>query len=131
MARQMRVVMGVVFGLVGVVSLSAQDVPVVSGPAKNELLATVDLAEVGLAGSLTAGRVTIGPGIMRPDHAHTDRTSLLLVVQGALTDVRGTARREYHPGDVVTVAEGVTHHAENRGTVPLVYVEINATAKKK
>jgi hypothetical protein len=28
------------------------------------------------------------------------------------------------------VAEGTTHHAENYGTTPLVYIEINTTAKK-
>jgi quercetin dioxygenase-like cupin family protein len=126
----MRVGVGVVFGLVGAVSLWAQDAPVVSGPSKTEPLATVNLAEVGLAGSLTAGRVTIGPGITRPDHTHMGRTSLLIVVQGSLTEVRGAATREYHVGDVVAVAEGVTHHAENHGTVPVVYVELNATAKK-
>lgn len=132
MRRQtLRVVTGVVFGLVGVASLSAQGGPVVSGPSKTESLATVNLAEVGLAGSLTAGRVTIGPGIMRPDHTHTGRTSLLVVVQGALTEVRGAATREYHAGDVVAVGEGVTHHAENHGTVPLVYVEINVTAPRR
>ena len=132
MARHtMRVMTGIVFGLVGIVSLSAQNGPLVSGPSKTESLATVDLAEVGLAGSLTAGRVTIGPGIMRPDHTHTGRTSLLVVVQGAMTEVRGAATSEYHVGDVVAVGEGVTHHAENHGTVPLVYVEINATATKK
>jgi mannose-6-phosphate isomerase-like protein (cupin superfamily) len=53
------------------------------------------------------------------------------MVQGVLTDVRGGNKREYKAGDVVTVAEGVTHHAENHGTVPVVYVELNATAKKK
>ena len=132
MARHtMRAVAGVVFGLVGLVSLWAQDAPVVSGPSRAEPLATVNLAEVGLAGSLTAGRVTIEAGITRPDHTHTGRTSLLVVIQGTLTEVRGTARREYHPGDVVAVAEGATHHAENHGTVPVVYVEINATANKK
>lgn len=126
-----RVGLGVVVGLVGAVSLWAQDVPAVSGPSKTESLATVNLAEVGLAGRLTAGRVTIGPGITRPDHTHTGRTSLLVVIQGTLTEMRGPAMREYHPGDVVTVAEGVSHHAENHGTVPVVYVEINATANTK
>jgi quercetin dioxygenase-like cupin family protein len=128
---RVRAGVGVVFGLVGVASLWAQDVAVLSGPSKTEPLATVNLAEVGLAGSLTAGSVTIGSGITRPDHTHTGRTSLLVVIQGSLTEVRGAATREYHPGDVVAVGEGVTHHAENHGTVPLIYVEINATANKK
>jgi len=88
------------------------------------------VAEVGLAGSIAAVRVTVAPGIMAADHTHTGRTSIVVMVQGSLTDVRGGARREYHAGDVVTVAEGVPHHAENHGAVPVVYVELNATAKK-
>src|ERR1051325_11531170 len=101
------------------------------GPSRNAPLATVNLAEVGLAGSLTAGRVTIDPGVKRPDHTHMARTSLLVMVQGTLTEVRGAVTHEYHPGDVVAVSEGVTHHPENHGTEPVVYVEINATANKK
>jgi quercetin dioxygenase-like cupin family protein len=127
-----KVCAAVVFALFGAAATtSAQKVAVVSGPSQNEPLATVNLAEVGLAGTLTAGRVTIGPGITRPDHTHMGRTSLLVVVQGVLTEVRGAATREYHPGEVVAVGEGVTHHAENHGTVPLVYVEINATPTKQ
>lgn len=117
--------------VVGIGAARAQDTPLVSGRSTTEPQAKVDLAEVGLAGSIGAVRVTIAPRIMTADHTHTGRTSIFVVVQGSLTDVRGSARREYHAGDVVTVAEGVTHHAENHGTVPVVYVELNATAKKK
>jgi quercetin dioxygenase-like cupin family protein len=125
------VAVGTVMALAAAVSLGAQNSAVVDGPSKTESLARVNLAEVGLTGSLTAGRVTIDPGIKRPDHTHMGRTSLLVVIQGTLFEVRGAASHEYHPGDVVTVSEGVTHHAENHGTVPLVYVEINATAGRK
>ena len=90
----------------------------------------MDLAEVGLAGNIAAVRLTLAPGIMTADHTHTGRTSIFVMVQGVLTDVRGAGKREYRAGDVVTVAEGVTHHAENHGTVPVVYVELNATANK-
>ena len=88
---------------------SAQTPAVADGPSRTESLATVNLAEVGLTGSLTAGRVTIEPGIKRPDHTHMGRTSLLVVIQGTLLEVRGAATHEYHPG----------------------YVEINATVGRK
>jgi mannose-6-phosphate isomerase-like protein (cupin superfamily) len=39
-------------------------------------------------------------------------------------------KHEYKVGDVIQVSEGTTHHAENYGTVPAVYIEINTTAKK-
>jgi quercetin dioxygenase-like cupin family protein len=121
-----------VFGVLLVAAAGlAQDTPLVAGRTQAEPQVTVDLAEVGLAGSIAAVRVTVAPGIMTADHTHTGRTSIFVVVQGSLTDVRGGAKRRYGPGDVVTVAEGVTHHAENHGTAPVVYVELNTTANKK
>jgi mannose-6-phosphate isomerase-like protein (cupin superfamily) len=65
---------------------------------------------------------------MTSDHTHTGRTSIFVILEGALTEVRGNERHEYRAGDVVTVAEGVTHHAENYGTVPVIYIELNTTA---
>jgi len=121
----------VVCAVVGAaVGLQAQSGQLVAGQMQSEPQATVDLAEVGLAGSIATVRLTLAPGIMTKDHTHTGRTSIFVMVQGVLTDVRGGNKREYKVGDVVTVAEGVTHHAENHGTVPVVYVELNATAKK-
>ena len=121
-------------GLVAIVgaavALQAQTAGLTSGRMQSEPQATVDLAEVGLAGTIATVRLTLAPGIMTADHTHTGRTSIFVMVQGVLTDVRGANKREYRAGDVVTVAEGVTHHAENHGTVPVVYVELNATVKK-
>jgi quercetin dioxygenase-like cupin family protein len=74
--------------------------------------------------------VTVAPGSKTAEHTHTGRTSLLIMIAGTLTEVRGQVRHEYKPGDVVQVSEGTTHHAENYGTVPVVYVEINTTAKR-
>jgi|SRR5678815_1287381 len=109
---------------------TAQDKTLVTGQPKVEVLFTTQLSEVGLAGTNVAQRVTIGPGMKMADHAHTGRTSLLIMVQGALTEVRGNAKHEYKAGDVIQVSEGVTHHAENYGTIPAVYIEINTTAKR-
>jgi quercetin dioxygenase-like cupin family protein len=113
----------------GVIGLQAQGA-LVAGRLQSEPQVTVDLTEVGLAGQIAAVRLTLAPGIMTADHTHTGRTSIFVMVQGVLTDVRGASRKEYRTGDVVTVAEGVTHHAENHGTVPVVYVELNASARK-
>src|SRR5262245_12355572 len=108
----------------------AQEKPLATGQPQVEVLVTAQLSEVGLAGTNVAQRVTIPPRTMMADHTHTGRTSLLIMVQGALTEVRGNVKHEYKPGDVVQVSEGATHHAENHGTVPAVYIEINTTAKK-
>jgi quercetin dioxygenase-like cupin family protein len=116
--------------LVGATSLAAQEKTLTTGQPKVEVLVTTELSEVGLSGTNVAQRVTIPPGTKMADHTHTGRTSLLIMVQGALTEVRGTTKHEYKPGDVIKVSEGTTHHAENYGTVPAVYIEINTTAKK-
>ena len=116
--------------LIGATSLAAQEKTLTTGQPKVEVLVTTELSEVGLSGTNVAQRVTIPPGTKMADHTHTGRTSLLIMVQGALTEVRGTTKHEYKPGDVIKVSEGTTHHAENYGTVPAVYIEINTTAKK-
>ncbi|MGE3402237.1 MAG: cupin domain-containing protein [Vicinamibacterales bacterium] len=115
--------------LVGIGVARAQEKPLVAGQSSVERLFTVDLSDVGLAGNSAVGRLTLPPGIMTADHTHTGRNSLIIMVQGTLTEARGDVRREYKPGDVFSVAEGVTHHAENHGTVPVIYVEINTTKK--
>jgi quercetin dioxygenase-like cupin family protein len=118
------------FGSLASRSLGAQDNALTAGQPKVEVLTTTDLKEVGLAGQAVAQRVTIGPRSKMTDHTHSGRTSLLIMVQGALTEVRGTTKHEYKTGDVIQVSEGVTHHAENYATTPAVYIEINMTAKK-
>ena len=110
--------------------LWAQDKPLTTAQPKVEVLVTTQLSEVGLSGTNVAQRVTIGAGTKMADHTHTGRTSLLIMTQGALTEFRGTVKHEYKAGDVVQVSEGTTHHVENYGTVPAIYIEINTTAKK-
>ena len=114
----------------GRAALLAQAKPLVTGQPKVEVLVTTELSEVGLAGTTVAQRVTIPPGSRMADHTHTGRTSLLIMVQGALTEFRGSVKHEYKTGDVIQVSEGTTHHAENPGAIPAVYIEINTTAKK-
>ena len=116
--------------LAGYTAAGAQQPALTTGQPTVEVLVTTELSEVGLPGTNVAQRVTIGPSTKMADHTHTGRTSLLIMVQGALTEVRGSIKHEYKPGDVIKVSEGTTHHAENYGTVPAVYIEINTTAQK-
>jgi quercetin dioxygenase-like cupin family protein len=104
--------------------------PLDNAPYQVEPLVTADLAEVGLAGTSAAQRVTVAPHSKTAEHTHTARTSLLIMIQGTLTENRGGVRREFKAGDVLQVSEGTTHFAENYGATPVVYVEINTTAKK-
>ena len=95
---------------------------------KIERVAEVNLSEIGLSGAISALRVTINPGTKTPIHTHDGRTSVFVLVQGILTEHRGEVSREYEAGAVGTVAEGVTHWAENKGSIPVIYVETNTTA---
>jgi quercetin dioxygenase-like cupin family protein len=107
--------------------ISAQQAPDPSRPA-SEVVAKVSLAEVGLpAGAASATRFVYAPGKAMAPHTHTGRTSIITVVQGHLTEHRGSAVHVYGPGDVITVAEGMTHANENAGPDTLIYVEVNIT----
>lgn len=94
----------------------------------SESVAKVNLAEVGLpAGAASATRFVYAPGMAMTPHTHTGRTSIIVVVQGHLTEHRGDVVHVYGPGDVITVAEGATHANSNAGPETLIYVEVNIT----
>jgi quercetin dioxygenase-like cupin family protein len=94
----------------------------------SEVVAKVSLAEVGLpAGAASATRFVYAPGKAMAPHTHTGRTSIITVVQGQLTEHRGTQVHVYKAGDVITVSEGTTHANENAGQDTLIYVEVNIT----
>ena len=112
-------------------TLFAQQKPADPNRPLSETVAKVDLAEVGLAGgAASATRFTYAPGKAMAPHTHTGRTSIIVIVQGQLTERRGDAVRVLKAGDVATVAEGATHANENAGADPLIYVEINITGTK-
>jgi quercetin dioxygenase-like cupin family protein len=110
--------------------ITAQQTPDPSRPS-SEMVAKVNLAEVGLpAGAASATRFLYAPGKAMAPHTHTGRTSIITIVQGQLTEHRGSVVHVYKAGDVITVAEGATHANENAGTEPLIYVEVNITGTK-
>jgi quercetin dioxygenase-like cupin family protein len=116
-----------VAAMVGVYDAQAQQ-PATSGRPASETVAKVNLAEVGLpAGAASATRFVYAPGKMMAPHTHTGRTSIITIVQGQLTEHRGSVVNVYKPGDVITVAEGATHANENAGPGDLIYVEVNIT----
>jgi quercetin dioxygenase-like cupin family protein len=97
----------------------------------SEVVAKVSLAEVGLpAGAASATKFVYAPGKSMAPHAHTGRTSIITVVQGHLTEHRGSQVHVWGPGDVISVSEGTTHANENAGPDTLIYVEVNITGTK-
>ena len=110
--------------------ISAQQPPDANRPS-SEVVAKVSLAEVGLpAGAASATRFVYAPGRAMAPHTHTGRTSIITVVQGQLTEHRGSEVHVYKAGDVISVAEGTTHANENAGQDTLIYVEVNITGTK-
>jgi quercetin dioxygenase-like cupin family protein len=121
---------GLVLGLSGR-HVYGQQKPADPNRPLSENVAKVNLEEVGLAGgAASVTRFTYAPGKAMPPHTHTGRTSIIVIVQGQLTERRGEVARVLKKGDVATVAEGATHANENAGTEPLIYVEINITGTK-
>ena len=109
----------------------AQQKPADPNRPLSENVAKVNLAEVGLAGgAASVTRFTYAPGKAMPPHTHTGRTSIIVIVQGQLTERRGESVRVLKAGDVATVAEGATHANENADAEPLIYVEVNITGTK-
>lgn len=100
-----------------------------SGDRKVETVVTTALSEIGLPGRVSVQRVTMAPGAVRGDHSHERRAAVQVILQGTFTEYRGDQSFIRSAGDVVTLPEGLTHAAENTGTAPAIYVEINIFPK--
>ncbi len=102
--------------IVGTIQMRAQQPAADPTRPTSEMVAKVSLSEVGLpAGAASATRFLYAPGRAMAPHTHTGRTSIITVVQGHLTEHRGSVVKVYNPGDVISVAEGTTHANENAG----------------
>ena len=67
----------------------------------------------------TFGSVFINPGQQNPPHYHPNCEEILYVISGSCTHTHGDEEFEMGPGDAIRVAEGVIHHAINKGWEPL------------
>jgi len=114
---------GIVVG-VGIGRLWAQQEKIMP-QGKSPIVATVDLAEIGLPGKVSVSHVTIAEGYRMNAHKHEARTSIVAVVRGVVREHRGAAFKDYKAGDVFTVANQTTHYNEAGGTGPAEYVEVN------
>jgi quercetin dioxygenase-like cupin family protein len=90
-------------------------------------LGEIDLgAELGFDGRALRGRlVTLPPGGVIPTHNHNDRPSMLYMVEGVATEIRGATLIEHHPGEGFRIGRDTPHSVENRGTVKAAYVEVD------
>lgn len=90
-------------------------------------LGEIDLGpEVGFDGHALRGRlVTLPPGGVIPTHNHNDRPSVLYMVEGVATELRGGTIVEHHPGEGFRIGKDTPHAVENRGAVKAAYVEVD------
>ena len=79
-------------------------------------LGELDLGtEVGFDGHALRGRlVTLPPGGVIPTHNHNDRPSMLYMVEGVATEIRGTTIIEHRPGEGFRIGKDTPHSVENR-----------------
>lgn len=77
--------------------------------------------------SLRMREVTIIPGGGLPMHSHADRPSVSYVLHGTLTEYRegDSDAQQIHPGEAFSTYGTVQHALENKGQVPVVFLEID------
>jgi len=94
-------------------------------------LGELDLAtEVGFDGHALRGRlVTLPPGGVIPTHNHNARPSMLYMVEGVATEIRGTTIIEHRPGEGFRIGKDTPHSVENRSTAKAAYVEVDVYKK--
>jgi quercetin dioxygenase-like cupin family protein len=94
-------------------------------------LGEIDLGpEVGFAGHALRGRlVTLPPGGVIPTHNHNDRPSMLYMVEGVATELRGATSIEHRPGEGFRIGKETPHSVENRTSAKAAYVEVDVYRK--
>jgi quercetin dioxygenase-like cupin family protein len=94
-------------------------------------LGELDLGtEVGFEGHALRGRlVTLPPGGVIPTHNHNDRPSMLYMVEGVATEIRGTTILEHRPGEGFRIGKDTPHSVENRSAATAAYVEVDVYKK--
>lgn len=91
-------------------------------------LVAVDLGpEIeGMGGrQLRMRTVTIEPGGVFGIHSHKDRPGTVYILQGTITEHRGTVAKEYGQGESWSEDKETMHWLENRGTTPAVFIAVD------
>lgn len=73
-------------------------------------------------------RITVAPGQRLSYQRHAQRAEHWFVVAGVATVTLDDVEREVPAGAAVDIAVGTAHRVENRGTEPLLFVEVQQGA---
>ena len=69
-------------------------------------------------------RIVVAPGKRLSYQKHAKRAEHWFVVSGTATVVLDGVERDLVPGDSIDVGLGQAHRCENRGEVPVVFIEV-------
>src|SRR5689334_17243866 len=106
----------------------------VQAPTETKGFNAEELQSLDLSGELdsVAGRslrmrkITLQPGGVVALHTHKDRPTNNYVLQGSVTfHPEGAPEKVVRPGDGFAEGRATTHWAENRGTVPAVWIAVD------
>lgn len=103
-------------------------------PTETKGQSTVELRSLDLTGEMdsVAGRplrmrkVTLQPGGVLGLHDHKDRPAITYLLEGeVIYHQEGKADQAVHPGGGFAEGRATTHWAENRGSVPAVWIAVD------
>jgi len=69
-------------------------------------------------------RIVVAPGKRLSYQKHSKRAEHWFVVSGTATVVLDGTERDLVPGDSIDIGLGQAHRCENRGEVPVVFIEV-------
>jgi quercetin dioxygenase-like cupin family protein len=114
-------------GLLGSNMVLAQQAPADRKGISGKVLTSIELGGEmdhldGLV--LRMRTTTIEPGGSTGMHDHKGHPSVIYILQGPITEIRGDTVRELRPGDVVAQGKQTQHALENRGTTGVVFLQV-------
>lgn len=120
-------------GLSAGFAIGQSQVPTKTVGQSEEALRTINLADEmdSVQGRpLRMRKITLAPGGVLGLHNHVGRPAVGYVLQGETTyHVEGKPDVTLRPGDTFAEGKATTHWAENRGTVPSVWIAVDIPTK--
>lgn len=120
-------------GLTAGFAIGQAQVPTKTVGQSEEALRSMNLADEmdSVQGRpLRMRKLTVAPGGVLGLHNHVGRPAVGYFLQGEMTyHVAGKPDTVLHPGDSFAEGKATTHWAENRGTVPAVWIAVDIPTK--
>jgi mannose-6-phosphate isomerase len=69
-------------------------------------------------------RIVVNPDSRLSYQRHTRRAEHWFIVSGEATVILEGETRQFGPGDSISIGLGQAHRVENRGTTPVIFIEV-------